>query len=200
MGWRDLCVLVYFWQFTSDWVSKDDWSNGSFQVLLLFQVPVCRRSWLFCDEEQCDPAVPGTHHYCATGTWVLQRAHGTRTCKNECSTDKISNLIGEELNVSVQVMKRPNCNAAKPLHPKCISCSEIEWFNETVSGIKKKKKKRFLPPECLCCEPSRVCKNKVLPATNCWCCVIAFILNANHSTIVTFSVQPSCVLCLRLAP
>lgn len=67
-----------FCRFTSDSVSKDDWSNGSFQVLLLFQVPICCRSWLLRDQEQRDPAVPGAHHYCATGTQVLQRVHETR--------------------------------------------------------------------------------------------------------------------------
>lgn len=70
-----LCVFVRFCIFTSDSVSKDDWSNGSFQVLLLFQVPVCRRGWLLRDQKQRDPAVSGAHHYCTTGMWVPQRAH-----------------------------------------------------------------------------------------------------------------------------
>lgn len=194
MGWRELCAFVRFCRFTSDWVSKDDWSNGSFQVFLLFQVPVCRRGWLLRDQEQRDPAVSGAHHYCATGTRVQQRAHGTRTRENECSRDKISSLIGGEVNVWVQVMKRPNCNEAKPLHPKCISCSE--FFNED----KKKKKKVPSLWVSVLWTLSRVCKNKVVAATNCWRCVIAFILNANHCTIVTFSAQPSSVLCPWLAP
>lgn len=48
-------------------VSVEEWSNGSFQVLLLLQVPVCRGGRLFRHQEQRDPAVSGAHHHRTAG-------------------------------------------------------------------------------------------------------------------------------------
>lgn len=50
---------------------KDEWSNGSFQVLLLFQVPICCSGRLFCNQKQRDPAVSRAHYDCTTGKWTV---------------------------------------------------------------------------------------------------------------------------------
>lgn len=60
--------ITFISQFTQAVISKDECSNGSFQVLLLFQVPICCSGGLFCNQKQRDPAVSRTHYYCPTGT------------------------------------------------------------------------------------------------------------------------------------
>lgn len=50
---------------------KDEWSNGSFQVLLLFQVPICCSGRLFCNQKQRHPAVSRAHYDCTTGKWTV---------------------------------------------------------------------------------------------------------------------------------
>lgn len=190
VAWGALCVLVRFCPFTSDWVSKDDWSNGSFQVLLLFQVPVCRRGWLLCDQEQRDPAVPGAHYYCATGTWDLQRAHGTRICKKKKRVFEGQDFQLDWRGSERRVMKRPNCNTAKPLQPRCVSCRETEQFNETMSEIKKK---NTFPSVSALWTFSGVCEHP----NDCWRNVVALIVNGNLSTIV--NIQCAALLCLRLS-
>lgn len=56
---------------TNDLFSTKEWSNGSFQVLLFFQVPICCSGRLLRDTKQRDPAVSWAHYNCATGTQIM---------------------------------------------------------------------------------------------------------------------------------
>lgn len=54
--------------FTSDGNYNKGWSNGSFQVLVLFQISICCCGWLLRHQKQRHPAVSRAHHDCTTGT------------------------------------------------------------------------------------------------------------------------------------
>lgn len=133
--WRDLCILVCF----ADLPVIE--SRGTTDLMVHSRCSFFFRS-PFAAVADYSVTRNNVIQLCLELTTIVQQVRERRNerveqehARMDVRGTRFYSLIGGEVNVSVQVVKRPNCNEAQLLRPKCSWL--IELFNETVSGIKK---------------------------------------------------------------